>query len=109
MPTISVATTGTEILARNAFRKSLAFKNLDSTNAVHIDNAAPTAVKVATAGIKLDPGGSFTMNISTDGRNTVRDQFSAIAVTSSVNVAVFESYEGVEEPIRVIVIKPAGE
>lgn len=93
MPQVAVGTAGVAVFPRNAKRKSMSFENVSAAGTIWIDNCAPTQIQVATASIRLRAGDFIELDLITDGKSAVLEQWSAIGEALALTLAVLETFD----------------
>ncbi len=88
-----VATSGTAAVAApaNLYRKSIVFRNLDSTNNIYLDTMPTAVLTTGNAGIILKPGDTIAFNSSIDGEIQLHGTWSAIASGGTPTLLWYET------------------
>jgi hypothetical protein len=93
VPQIAVGTAGVAVLPRNAKRKSMTFENVSAAGTIWLDNCGENAVQIATASLRLRAGDFIELDLQTDGKSAVLEQWSAIGDAVALTLAVLETFD----------------
>ena len=95
MGIVTTSTTASELIGRNTLRKSLIFKNEDTTNAVYTktERDVPPTVSSTVHDIKLAAGEAFSLSSIEDGPEAIQDRWTVVAAAGTPIVSFYETEE----------------
>lgn len=93
MASKTISNVASEILPRNASRKSFLIQNEDSAIAVYVkrERSENTSVSTTDHDFLLSPGASLGLNSLLDGLESIRDRWTIIAASGNPRIAFFET------------------
>lgn len=93
MASRTISNVASELLPRNASRKSWLVQNEDSTITLYImrERAENTTVSTTVHDFAIAPGASLGLNSLLDGLSSIQDRWTIIAASGSPRIAVFET------------------
>lgn len=93
MASRTTSNVASELLPRNASRKSFVIQNEDATDIVYVklERAENTSVSTTDHDFRLGPGASLALNASTDGIQAIQSRITCIASANTPRVSYFET------------------
>lgn len=93
MASRTTSNVASELLPRNASRKSFVVQNEDSTDSIYIkfERSENTTVSSTDHDHRLGPGGALAVSSLTDGIQTIQSRITCIASANTPRVSFFET------------------
>lgn len=93
MPSRTTSNSASELLPRNASRKSFAVSNEDTTDVVFIkfERSENTTVSSTDHDHRIGPGAAIALSFGTDGIAQIRSRITIIASANTPRVSFFET------------------
>ena len=93
MSSRTISNVASELLPRNASRKSFVIQNEDAADIAYVklERAENTTVSATDHDFRLGPGASLALNASTDGVQAIQSRITAIASANTPRLSFFET------------------
>lgn len=93
MASRTISNVASELLPRNASRKSFVIENEDSVDIVYVklERAENTTVSSTDHDFRLGPGAALALNTNTDGIQAIQSRITCIASANTPRVSFFET------------------
>lgn len=93
MSSRTISNVASELLPRNASRKSFVIQNEDPTDIAYVklERSEFTTVSATDHDFRLGPGASLALNASTDGIQAIQSRITAIASANTPRLSFFET------------------